>query len=128
MRNGHEGWFYCPWSVLKVVLAVFFLLHMISGASSAQAEEKYSAKEGSVEELLVPLQTLHNDLSGIEAKLDSFANTKWEYKVLIPNVLGNSDHDQLQAKLGPLGMQGWELVTYSPDVGYILKRRVLLKP
>ncbi|NDV27652.1 hypothetical protein [Desulfovibrio sp. JC010] len=87
-----------------------------------------SGSSENISELLTPLQELHDDLVRIEAKLDAFANAKWEYKILVPNVLGDYDHDRHKSALGPLGAEGWELITYSPDVGYILKRRVMPKP
>ncbi len=103
-------------TVLLVCLAV--------GPCFAQSSEPASGSGENVSVLLAPLQALHDDLSRIEAKLDAFANAKWEYKILVPNVLEKSGFDPYKPNLAPLGQQGWELVTYSPDVGYILKRRL----
>lgn len=114
--------------VLKSVFLTLVVLCVISGVCLAQSAVHSSANGENINELLTPLQTLHDDLSRIEAKLNSFANAKWEYKILVPNVLGNSGHDYHKSALGPLGAEGWELITYSPDVGYILKRRILPKP
>ena len=113
---------------LNVFFYVFFVLCISLGVNLAQSSSAYADQGADVEELLGPLQALHDDLSRIEAKLDAFANAKWEYKILVPNVLGDSGHDRHKSALGPLGEQGWELITYSPDVGYILKRRVMPKP
>ena len=128
MKYSHWGDYCCRKIIISTVFCLFVILYLVFGSCLAQSAEHSAGNSESIGDLLVPLQSLHNDLSRIEATLDGFANAKWEYKVLVPNILGNSGHDQLQAKLGPLGEQGWELVTYSPDVGYILKRRVPVNP
>ncbi|OEU68778.1 MAG: hypothetical protein BA863_06555 [Desulfovibrio sp. S3730MH75] len=74
--------------------------------------------------LLEPLDTLHQDLQRIEEKLDALANPKWEYKILTPNVIDEDAVDRYSPNLTPLGEQGWELVNYSSDIGYVMKRRV----
>jgi len=114
-------------AVINSVLLAFLLLYTFSSVCAAQSAESSSGDGVNIGLLIAPLQTLHDDLSRIEAKLDAFANAKWEYKILVPNVLGKSKFDPYEPNLGPLGEQGWELVTYSPDVGYILKRRVIPK-
>ncbi|WP_421899501.1 hypothetical protein [Maridesulfovibrio sp.] len=110
-------------SVLTIGLCAV-ILFCLGGLCLAQSSESTAASGENVSELLAPLQALHDDLARIEAKLDAFANAKWEYKILVPNVLENSGFDPYKPNLAPLGKQGWELVTYSPDVGYILKRRI----
>ena len=70
------------------------------------------------------MQILHKDLARIDAKLDALAKPAWEYKLLTPNILDDDPVDRYAPRLTPLGAQGWELVTYSPDIGYVLKRRV----
>ncbi|WP_320006599.1 hypothetical protein [Maridesulfovibrio sp.] len=114
-------------AVVNSILLAFLMLCSFSSDCAAQSVEYSSGNGGNIGELLGPLQTLHDDLSRIEGKLDAFINAKWEYKILVPNVLGNSKFDPYEPNLGPLGAEGWELVTYSPDVGYILKRRVMPK-
>ncbi len=128
MKYGCGLNFYFLKSVLGLVLLTLFMLCTISEPCPAQSAEHPSGNGETIGELLSPLQTLHDDLSRIEAKLDTFANAKWEYKILVPNVLGHSKFDPYEPNLDPLGKEGWELVTYSPDVGYILKRRVMPKP
>ncbi|NDV22268.1 hypothetical protein [Desulfovibrio sp. JC022] len=109
-----------------VGLFAIILMCLMTGPCLAQSS-KTDTTAGTGEnlsELLAPLQALHDDLSRIEAKLDGLANAKWEYKILTPNILGKSKLDPYEPDLAPYGKDGWELVTYSPDVGYILKRRV----
>ncbi|TIH18110.1 hypothetical protein D0S45_06025 [Marinifilum sp. JC120] len=116
-------------SVFTVGLFAIVLMCLMTGpclAQSPKTETSVGSGE-SVGELLAPLQVLHDDLARIEAKLDALANAKWEYKILIPNILGKSKLDPYEPNLAPYGKEGWELVTYSPDVGYILKRRVAPK-
>ncbi|WP_420250886.1 MULTISPECIES: hypothetical protein [unclassified Maridesulfovibrio] len=112
--------------LFSVFMAGLFavILFCMCGPCLAQSSEPASGSGENVSVLLAPLQALHDDLARIEATLDAFANAKWEYKILVPNVLEKSGFDPYKPNLAPLGQQGWELVTYSPDVGYILKRRV----
>ncbi len=114
-------------TVINSFLVALCLLCVSSDTCAAQSAEESVGNSANVGELLAPLQTLHEDISRIEAKLDALINAGWEYKILVPNVLGKSKFDPYEPNLGPLGEQGWELVTYSPDVGYILKRRVMPK-
>lgn len=93
-------------------------------AVTADFGQARAGQEGnSCELLLGPLETLHQDLTRIEEKLDALANPKWEYKVLTPNVIDENAIDRYSPNLNPMGAEGWELITYSPDIGYIMKRR-----
>ncbi|GEM_PF-4734335 len=118
---------FCSCSVPRFGLWAVLLLCLMVGPCPAFAADSDSGTSSgeNFEKILAPLQTLHDDLVRIEAKLDSFANAKWEYKIIVPNVLGKSELDPYEPNLAPYGKEGWELITYSPDVGYILKRRVV---
>jgi hypothetical protein len=93
-----------------------------NGATASAASGDASANGNTI--LLAPLQALHQDLIGIEAKIEAYSNPTWEYTTLVPNILGDSGTDPYNARLNALGQQGWELVSFSPDTGFIFKRRV----
>ncbi len=107
-----------------VIIIAASSVSFLPEASVLRAEDSEASQDKGSAALLSPLKTLHDDLTRIEAKLNAFAEPRWEYKVLTPNVLGDSKFDPYNPNLDPLGRQGWELVTYSPDIGYILKRRI----
>lgn len=111
------------WVVAAVLCFSFVVLQF--GWSAAHADSSANQSQDECAVLLAPLQKLHEDLKRIEAKLDSFVHPTWEYKVLTPNVIGDDVVDRYFPNLNPLGAQGWELVTYSPDIGYVLKRRTV---
>lgn len=108
----------------KIIVTRFvFIITAIVFVSAISCPAEAQQPSAGCDILLGPLDTLHQDLQRIEKKLDSLANAKWEYKILTPNVIDENAVDRYSPNLNPLGEQGWELVNYSPDIGYILKRR-----
>jgi hypothetical protein len=106
-------------AALLVGVALGALLE--NAASANAASPTASVNDDTI--LLAPLQALHQDLIGIEAKIEAYSKPVWEYTTVVPNILGDSG-DDYNAKLNGLGQKGWEIVAFSPDTGFILKRRV----
>ena len=113
-----------PHLMTRAGIAMVLLLVVLTAVQARAQSSTPQAAPDACGALLAPLRTLHEDLIRIEAKLDSFVRPTWEYKVLTPNVIDENAVDRYSPNLNPLGAQGWELVTYSPDIGYVMKRRI----
>ncbi len=67
-------------------------------------------------------QHLEKELKTFQKQIDTLLYPKWEYKIVIPNIIGRNIKSQ--PSLESLGKQGWELVLYNIEKGYIFKRRM----
>ncbi|MCG8567793.1 MAG: hypothetical protein MI747_22230, partial [Desulfobacterales bacterium] len=73
-------------------------------------------------------KTMEAALITIEEMKAQLLNPKWEYRIILPNMMNSSGqsregiHDGVNFNL--MGKDGWELVNYSVQYGFIFKKRV----
>ena len=100
-----------------------------AGVSGAQ-ENVNSGAAPQWQTIADDLQKLDKRISDIQVQVQSLAHPVWEYKVVVPNIINTSgmeDQGIDGVNLSQLGKQGWELVNYTDQYGFIFKRRQVKK-
>ena len=58
--------------------------------------------------------------------MENLVRPQWEYRVVVPNMMNTSnmgEHTLDGIDLNKLGKDGWELVNYTANYGFVFKRR-----
>lgn len=75
-------------------------------------------------------QDMNKRLAHMESLLETMVRPVWEYKVVVPNTMNTSNMDEHVMDgidINKLGKEGWELVNYTDNYGFIFKRRHMEK-
>jgi hypothetical protein len=101
-----------------------FIFLLFSG-QSAVADQGLATIEMSAQ-LAAIQQTIEKRLTAIENRLDKLAKPVWEYKLIFPNMMTSRQaetgiYDGVNFKA--MGRDGWEVINYSVQYGFIFKRR-----
>ncbi len=108
------------------MIAVIVLV-ILAGQQPVYGQET-GRDEDTVAQIAELQRVVENKLAIIEGQLDRLIHPKWEYKLVVPNMMGSSGEPQDGVFDGvdfkSAGNDGWELVSYSVHYGFIFKRRV----
>ena len=113
----------CKYVLIGIlVLMVWGGLSLIP--SSAQNPGEFKALVTLLEETRNIRRTLEKNQLEIRNNFKALLQPTWEYLVVVPNRLVR-DGNKGEYSLESLGKNGWELVIFNVETGYIFKRRIM---
>ncbi len=102
------------------------LLLCVFAAESSAGDNNGSGTFPELRALANTAQDMNKRLTHMESLLETLVRPVWEYKVVVPNMMNTSNMgDQILdgIDLDKLGKDGWELISYTANYGFIFKRR-----
>jgi hypothetical protein len=108
------------WSKGAIVLAVAVCLQPWRDTPLYAQAQDVGQLAGAISALR---ETVRQGFSDVNTRLDRLLAPKWEYRQFTPNVLTTkSGQPQTAPDFAGLGREGWELVLYDQNIGYVFKR------
>ncbi len=121
----------CSAAFSGLIISVIIFAILFSPVAISFADESGNAgTDPQLKTIAGAVQTLDKRLAHVEVLIQSLVHPTWEYKVMVPNIINTSEKGRQSIDgidFGQLGKQGWELVNYTNQYGFIFKRRRIEK-